>query len=293
MKTLSHERYDLVVASQLPMAAYYPYFQNVPALFDEMEFGLILDNVHSTDRRTRLRHAFTWFKLRRYLSKLLFSFEACTVVSEQERHLFRENFPVYKKTIEVIPNCMSIDDYKDLRVDPRPNTLIFTGSFRYQVNYEAMQWFTGKVFPLVLDETPDAELTITGDHLELPLPSQKNIRLTGYVSRIGDWIATSAVAIAPILSGGGTRLKILEAMAIGVPVVATSKGAEGLNAVHGEHLFIADSPQDFAAHITNLMSDRALANRIASSARTFVKSNFDRSVVMPRFLNLVEQTAAV
>ena len=168
--------------------------------------------------------------------------------------------------------------------------MIFPGLFRYRVDHEAMMWFVGEVFPLVLDQIPDAELIITGDNLNLPLPLQNNVHLTGYVDDVRQWIANSAVALAPLWSGGGTRLKILEAMALGVPVVATSKGAERLEACNGEHLLIADSPDEFASHIMSLRQDQVLADRIASNARRFVNTIFDRSIFMPRFLRLVEQT---
>lgn len=293
MQALSAKTFDLVIASQLSMAAYFPYFEGVPVLFEELELALAYEDPRQNpSRMQRLLRTLTWFKFRFYISRLLKTFRAVTVVSEKERDLVIRNFPDVKK-ISVIPNGIDMDEYAGVALEPKPNTLIFTGSFRYPVNYEAMVWFVSEVFPLVLDEIPDAELIITGEHLDLPLPSQKNIRLTGYVDDVRQWIATSTVALAPLWSGGGTRLKILEAMAIGVPVVATSKGAEGLNAQNGEHLLIADSPEEFAGHITKLLHDRILVNRITSNARKFVREKFDWDVVMPKFLHLVEQTATV
>jgi glycosyltransferase involved in cell wall biosynthesis len=104
-----------------------------------------------------------------------------------------------------------------------PNQLIFSGSFRYQANYEAMLWFISEVFPKILERVPDAQLIITGDHANLSIPPVSNVTLVGHVSDINTLIASSWVSLAPLLSGGGTRLKILEAMA-GTPVVSTSKG---------------------------------------------------------------------
>lgn len=283
-------KYDLIIASQLPMAAYHPFFNDVPAIFDELELGLSVEDLRGAmGWLQRLRRRFTWFKFHFYLSRLLKHIRAVSVVSNEERELVARYFPRVKK-ITVVPNGMDVDGYAGMTLAPKPHTMIFTGSFRYRVNHEAMVWFVGEVFPLVLDQIPDAELIITGDNLNLPLPLQNNVHLTGYVDDVRQWIANSAVALAPLWSGGGTRLKILEAMALGVPVVATSKGAEGLEACNGEHLLIADSPDEFASHIMNLMQDRVLADRIASNARRFVKANFDRSIVMPRFLQLVEQT---
>jgi glycosyltransferase involved in cell wall biosynthesis len=288
-QTLNKQKYDVVIASQLQMAAYYPYFQNTPAVFEEIEIGLIYGQANtSADKVQRLRHAFTWFKLRIYLSQLLRSFRAVTVVSEQEQKLIAQNFP-HAENIQVIPNCMNMDDYKDIQVEAKSNTLIFTGSFRYHANYEAMVWFVREVFPLILKKVPDAQLIITGDHADLPLPSNQNVTLAGYVDDIKGLIASATVALAPLWSGGGTRLKILEAMAIGTPVVATSKGAEGLDAQSGEHLFVTDEPDKFAKYAINLLTDGDLRHKMAGNANHFVREKYDWARVMPELLSLIEQ----
>jgi glycosyltransferase involved in cell wall biosynthesis len=285
--TLNKQKYDVVIASQLQMAAYYPYFQNIPAVFEEIEIGLIHGQTNaSADKVQRLRHAFTWFKLRIYLSQLLKSFQAVTVVSEPEQKLIAETFS-HVKNIQVVPNCMNIDDYKDIHVETKPNTLIFAGSFRYHANYEAMVWFIRDVFPLILEQVPDVQLIITGDHADLPLPSNRNVTLAGYVDDIKGLIASSTVALAPLWSGGGTRLKILEAMAIGTPVVATTKGAEGLDAQIGEHLFVADTPDEFTKYVIKLLSDQGLRQTMANNARRLVREKYDWAGVLPGLTNLL------
>ncbi len=288
---LNMYRYDLVVASQLSMAAYRPYFKNVPALFEEVEVGLIYSEAHhSLDLKKRLRSAFTWFKLRMYLSHLLGSFQACTVVSERERHMLARSFSIRHDLIEVVPNCVQVYENQPLALVP--NQLIFSGSFHYHANYEAMLWFVREVYPRVLERVPDAHLIITGDHANLPLPSTQNITLTGYVDDIKTAIASSWVSIAPLLSGGGTRLKILEAMSVGTPVVSTSKGAEGLDAVIGRHLFVADTPEVFADHVVRILKSKELRDQISTGAHGFVKEKYNWKTIMPRFLQLIETSAS-
>lgn len=288
-QTLSRRNYDVVIASQLQMAAYSSYFQNVPALFEEIEVGLIHGQANTTaDKVQRLRHAFTWFKLRMYLSQLLKSFQAVTVVSEQERKLITQYFPQVKN-VQVIPNCMNMEDYQDIQAQTKPNTLIFTGSFRYAANHEAMVWFVGEVFPLILEQVPDAQLIITGDHADLPLPSNRNVTLAGYVDDIKGLIASSTVALAPLWSGGGTRLKILEAMAIGTPVVATSKGAEGLEIQMGKHLFVTDKPSVFADCVVKLLTDQDLHQEMARNAKQLVREKYDWAGLMPMFFDLIRR----
>ncbi len=288
---ISEKKFDLIIASQLQVAAYYPYFQGIPALFEELEIGLFYDRAFSSDGKIRPRHALTWFKYRLYLSRLLDEFGSFTVVSETERSLVAKNFPRHKDRIEVLPNCIDIGEYANINAGKNESTIIFTGPFKYRVNYEAMLWFVGEVFPLVLQQVPEAKLVITGDHENLPLPSSQNITLAGYVEDIKSLIAASAVAIAPLQSGGGTRLKILEAMAIGTPVVATSKGAEGLDAKNGEHLLVTDEPKMFASHVINLLQDRALHKKISINAASLVAEKYDWSKVMLKFFELIKEIA--
>jgi polysaccharide biosynthesis protein PslH len=292
-RTILKTKYDLVIASQLSMASYYRCFSETPALFEELELGLFsIQAVGAGSRFKSFRSNLTWYKLSRYVSSILNHYQACTVASEQELTLFKNNFPAFKRDVEVIPNCVSLEDYENIKAVPVSNQLIFTGSFRYQVNYDAMVWFVREVFPKVLKHLPGTKLVITGDHANLPLPSLINVTLTGYVEDIKSLIASSAVSIAPLWSGGGTRLKILEAMAIGTPVVATSKGAEGLDLQHDANILIADSPEDFANCVIRLLKDNDLRENLAKNAKSFVKEKYDWASVMPRYLQLIERISS-
>lgn len=289
-RLINTEKYDLVIASQLPMAAYCRYFKGLPAMFEELELGLSSRTSDLTFAPYRhLRHALTWFKLRLYLSQLLKHFETVTVVSEQERDLTLKKFP-FVRNICVIPNCINLADYNGIQAKTGSSRLIFTGSFRYHANYEAMCWFIREVFSLVLEQMPEVELLITGDHADLPLPLEKNINLTGYVDDIKPLIASSTVVLAPLRSGGGTRLKILEAMAMGIPVVATSKGAEGLEVHSGEHLYIADDPVEFSACVITLLRDAGLRDQMAKRARSVLQDKYVWEKTAPHFMKLVEDT---
>ncbi|GIK57619.1 MAG: glycosyl transferase family 1 [Chloroflexota bacterium] len=290
---LANGRYDLIIASQLGPAGYSDCFQGVPALLEEVEVALLRERyTQATALQDKARHGLTWAKQKRYLKRLLADFRACTVVSEQEKALVAEVSPAYRD-VTVIPNCINLAEYKAVAVKPEPNRLIFTGSFRYHANHEAMTWFLGEVFPLILAKAPDVQLTITGDHANLPLPSLKNVTLTGFVDDVRTLIASSWLSLSPLLVGGGTRLKILEAMALHTPVVATSKGAEGLDARPGEHLLIADTPQAYAEAVLLLWRDPALRQRLADNAYQFVAEQYDCAVTIPRFLALVERVADV
>ena len=284
---LGEGSFDLVIASQLQMAAYYPYFKNIPAIFEELEIGLFHDQAFSSDGKMRFRHALTWFKLRIYLSQLLDAFQVCTVTSQQEKTLIERNFPKQDRRIEVVPNCINMSEYEGVKVKKK-NTLIFTGPFKYHANYEAMLWFIQEIFPLILKKKPDIQLLITGDHANRSLPQSNNITFTGYVEDIKSLISSSAISIAPLLSGGGTRLKILEAMALSTPVVSTSKGAEGLDVLQGENILLGDTPTDFSKHVISLLNDNALYQKLANKGRETVQKHYDWESMLPQYDVLVE-----
>jgi glycosyltransferase involved in cell wall biosynthesis len=195
------------------------------------------------------------------------------------------------RRIEVIPNCISATDYVNVLTIPQPNSLIFTGSFRYAANHEAMVWFLRDVYPRIQHGQPNATLMITGDHANLPLPAATGVTLSGHVQDVRPAIAGAWCSIAPLQTGGGTRLKILEAMALGTPVVATPKGAEGLDVVDGVHLLIGDTPETFANAVERVLQEPELRQRLIDNARRLVYSEYEWTRVMPRFLDLVEWAA--
>ncbi len=170
--------------------------------------------------------------------------------------------------------------------------MIFTGAFSYHPNYEAMEWFIGNVFPLIQNKIPGANLTITGDHLGLPLPKATNINLTGFVNDIRPLIAQSTCSVVPILSGGGTRLKILEAIALGSPVITTTKGAEGLDLDAGKDILVADNPQEFANAVITVMTTPQVQQNLSTNAFRKVQEKYEWSQILPHFLDLIDKTIA-
>ena len=157
-----------------------------------------------------------------------------------------------------------------------------------------MRWFLAEVYPRIKAQSPDVSLTITGstDGVDLAgLALDDTVRLTGFVDDVRLPVAEAAVCVAPIRQGGGTRLKILEAMALGTPVVATAKGAEGLDVVDGEHLLLADDPERFARRTVALAGDADLRQRLRGNARRLVEERYDWDAHRPSALwPLVEES---
>lgn len=291
-ETVAERRYDAVIASQLVMAAYWPAWDNLPAVLDEVELGSFREQTRlAATLVARARRRLMWAKLRAYVRGLLPRFAAVTVVSDRERDLLRRIAPDYS-AVALVPNGIDLAACARVRAAHDPDTLIFTGAFTYDANHEAMVWFLGEVYPLVRRAAPEARLVITGDHAGKPLPQADGVTLTGFVDDVQPLIAGAGAAVVPIRQGGGTRLKILEAMALGTPVVATSKGAEGLDVTDGEDILLADMPQGFAEAILQLRHDAALRQNLVNNACLLIRRQYDWVVILPDFIELVERVAS-
>lgn len=288
---LRNGNYDIVIASQLETAAYGHLFASTPSIFEEVEVGVLYEQYrHAGSLARRARYGLTWFKHRHYLSSLLQRFQAYTVVSEKERQLVEKHAGGGRRAAgTVVPNCIDVSAYAGQMAEPTPYSLIFTGSFTYGPNYEAMLWFVDKVFPLVQEQIPQVTLFITGNHADLPLPERENVIRTGLVDDIRPLLGAASVAIVPVWTGGGTRLKILEAMAMRTPVVSTSKGAEGLDVTANEHLLIADTPHSFSQAVLTLITERQCAEHLAENAYTCVSQKYNWPSVLPGFLQLMDK----
>ena len=288
---LAKEKFDLIIASQLGTAIYGKNFLEHPAIFEELEMGVLYEEfTQAKSNWQKFRSGLTWEKHRRYVKRILKNFELCTVVSEQEKQLV-SNFIIDDLSVDIIPNFITFSDFSDFDATPEQNRLIFTGPFRYFANHDAMVWFLREIYPKIQAQVPDVQLFITGDNADLPLPEASNVTLTGFVEDVRPLIASSSANIVPMRVGAGTRLKILEAMALGVPVVSTSKGAEGLDVKHGEHLLIADSAQGFAKSVVLLLRDAELRSDLITRARNLVERKYDMKAVMPQFEKLIQRVA--
>jgi len=163
---------------------------------------------------------------------------------------------------------------------------LFIGNMEYRPNIDAVLYFCEQILPLIKTEIPQAELYIVGlnpgpEVLALAGPG---VYVTGPVADVRPYYSQCAACIVPLRAGGGTRLKILESMSLGRPVVSTSIGCEGLDVQNGEHLFIADTPQDFASKVLQLLGDENTRNHIVRRGRELVEQQYDWDVLARQLL---------
>ena len=197
--------------------------------------------------------------------------------SEIDKNKF-ENLNNNKLKVYNIPNGVDTSK-KPFIVDiPFSLDLIFCGALNTEANYTGLYWFVNKIWPLVISRYPNICLNIIGSGMEDVdlkfLSSFKNINLIGRVKSVNDYYCKSRISIVPILIGSGSRLKILEAMSFGLPVVSTSKGAEGIACKHANDILIADSVEEFSNSIVNLINDRNMYNFIRNNASILVNKHY-------------------
>lgn len=289
---VNRQECDVIVASQLDMAPYALRQEGVPAILEELELTAYRDAAHDPQRRlTRWRWSLTWFKLSRYTRRILPRFAICTVVSQQEWENARSVAPDYTR-VEVVPNAIDLGLYDNDFGSPLRNTLVFTGALTYDANYDAACHYLTTIHSRIRREVPDLKVRITGNTNGVDLtslPDGAGVEYTGYVQDIRPVIAQSWAAVVPLRSGGGTRLKILEAMAVGTPVVSTSKGAEGLDVTDGENILIADEPGEFADKVTQLLRSPELRQRLAWGGRELVAAKYNWDVCGAKLRKLIEE----
>lgn len=277
-----------VVLSTLELMPYRDALGDLPAILDDAEFGSLAEAMRTSSLWRRARARASWLKQRGYLRRELARYAACSVTSEAELALFREAVP--GAPFLVIENAVDVGDPPCAA--RQPHRLVFNGSLSYSPNRTAMEWFCRRVLPRIRAEVPDVELMISGQLPAEGFAAGDGVHLAGRVDDIRALVASASICVAPIRSGGGTRLKILEAMALGTAVVATSKCVEGLAVVHDRHLLLAEEEETFAAQVLRLLRDAGLAERLTRAARALVAERYDAARVGEKFRLLVESAAA-
>jgi glycosyltransferase involved in cell wall biosynthesis len=200
--------------------------------------------------------------------------DALLCVSERDRQLFAAMVP--GTPTRLMPNGVDPGFFSPGGADRLPASMVFTGTMNYPPNDTGIRWFVEQILPLIAAGVPGTRLTIVGagPSRAVQRSATERVRITGYVEDVRPFLERAEVCVVPILAGGGTRLKILEAMAMGTPVVSTSVGCEGLDLRDGEHLLVADGPGEFARAVLRLFREPGLCSDLALRARETVRERF-------------------
>jgi sugar transferase (PEP-CTERM/EpsH1 system associated) len=281
---LDEASFDLVVCDFLPPAVNLPTRLPCPAAIftHNVESEIWRRHAHTRSGLSRFLYAGQHRRMLRFEAAALARFDGVLTVSQCDSDTIARLYPASaNRPVAVVPTGV---DTAFFTADPSPaasRQLVFTGSMDWLPNEDAMTFFCREVFPLIRSEEPDATLAIVG---RAPTPAVQRlasidgVTVTGRVDDVRPHMREAAAYIVPLRIGGGTRLKIFEAMAMGKAVVSTTIGAEGLPVTDGHHLLIADSPAAFAARTLDVLRNLPQRRRLEESSRALVVARYDWAV---------------
>jgi polysaccharide biosynthesis protein PslH len=281
-------RYDIIQIEDVVMAQY---------LNEQMDDTFKVLDMHNVESSLLLRYAekeenifkktyarLSASKLDKYETLVSKNFSMILTCSSEDLALLRKIG--ITTPAQVVPNGVDCDYFSPMPFDSSSRNLVFVGSMDYHANISGVHFFVQDILPLILRKYPDTHFYIVGKNPPESVRNltSKNITVTGKVSDVREYLRKARVVVVPLLVGGGTRLKILEAMACSRPMVSTSLGAEGIAAVHGEHLMLADEPSKFVKSVLMLLNDIDFYIKITSSSKKLVNTNYSWTAIQDKFL---------
>lgn len=286
---------ECIVVSTVDVVEYILGEASSPIVFIDhnCEFGVLKRAADLSDNTLqKIRLSMSWKKFARWEADIIRRLD-CTIMPTQEDKQRMLDFAPDLANIVVIPNAADTEYFDPKKWSPDSHLLVYNGALTYKANLDAVLYYSREIYPILVKKYPNIILKVTGryDNVDVSeLLACPGIDLTGYINDIRDILYRSAICIVPLRHGGGMRLKIPEAMAAGVPVVTSTMGAEGLEYSAGEHLLLADSPQEFADAIDNLLADRKLTEVIRANGRKLIEEKYSWNIVSKRFISVVEST---
>jgi len=211
-------------------------------------------------------------------------FDHVIAVSRQDARIFAERYGW--RDVDAIDTAVDTDLFEPRPQDEVEGRVMFLGSMDWMPNQDGMRWFCEQVWPRVLERRPDATFQIVGRNpppAVRALAQRPGIEVTGSVPDVRPYLAAASMVVVPLLVGGGTRLKIYEAMAMARATVSTTIGAEGLPVEPGTHFLQADDPETFAADVLRLLDDASLRRGIGDAANAFVRDHYGSEPIARQF----------
>jgi glycosyltransferase involved in cell wall biosynthesis len=297
LEVIRSEDFDVILCDFVQPALMLRHITNHKTILFQHNVESMITKRHveqSTNCLAKLFWWLQWKKLYTYERYHCQQFDAVIAVSETDAEFFRREYDTPQVT--VIPTGVDIEYYDPKGYAlPQAAHLVFCGSMDWLPNEDGMQFFLREAWPLISRKIPHAQLTIVGrrpsEALQAMANRAGNVRLTGWVDDTRPYLAAGSVFIVPLRIGGGTRMKIYEAMAMQRAVVSTTIGAEGLPLRDAEHIVIRDDPQTFATACIDLIEQEEYRHRIAASGAAFVRDHFGWSAVATVFREACVATA--
>lgn len=296
---LRSDSFDIVQVESIHMAQYCLGLPQTTIL-DLHNIESLLMRRYARQETNPLKRAYaevTWRKLATYERETCRRFSHCLTCSDEERVLLQTRCGVDRVT--VIPNGMDVDGdsgeepHGHQGGNPAPGErIVFVGRMDYHANVEGVRWFSRHVWPRIRACRPGAVFQIVGGH---PVPAISRlarageIEVTGFVRDVRPYVKDASVVVVPLRVGGGTRLKILEALGLGKPLVSTTVGAEGIDAVPDRDLIIADRAQEFADEVVSLLIQPERRKALGDAGRRLVQSQYNWDRIVKDLESIYEQ----
>ena len=294
LKLVKTCKFDLVVCDFLAPALNVPEKLPCPAVLFQHNVEAMIWKRHYEVQSHPVKKAYLktqWQKMFKFEQEMCRRFDSVISVSREDSETMQEEYGIPK--VFDVPTGVDTEFFRPSgRVERDPFNLVFTGSMDWLPNEDGIRYFTEQVLPKVKALLPNVTLTVVG---RSPYPSlielSKNdpsIIVTGRVDDVRSYMERASAYVVPLRVGGGTRLKIYEAMAMEKPIISTSIGAEGLPLKDGKHLLLADDAEKFAQSIVRVLSDKTLANDLAQASALEVREKFAWANVARSFASICE-----
>ena len=283
--------FDVAICDFLDAAVNFPRELTIPSVLFQHNVESEIWRRHTATESNPLKrqmYAIEFRKMLRYERQAVRKFHHVIAVSEHDRSLM-ETW-VEGSRITVVPTGVDLEQYRpDFSAKPATQVVMFVGAMDWEPNVDAMESFCQQIWPWVLAQAPAAKLRIVGRNPgdRVRKLASDSVQVTGRVPSVAQHLRDAAVVIVPLRIGGGTRLKIYEAMAAGKAVVSTSVGAEGLDVRHGRDIILADDPQSFADAVLTLLRDDNLRQKYEHAAAGRA-AQYDWSVIGEKFGHVLE-----
>ena len=283
-RLIEHGEFDVITTEHAQMACYrLPHTARLVLDEHNIEYD-ILRRTTSAERAS-VRKIYSWvnfLKLRNEERAAWEQFDGVTLTSERDELVLCGDAPGTRTA--VIPNGVDTEFFAPSETPVDADTILFFGAINYYPNTEGLLYFLDEVFPLVKREHPGVKFMIVGQQPPPAIAARaaEDVIVTGLVDDVRPYLERAAVVIAPLRIGGGTRLKIVEAMSMGKAIVATTLGAEGLDVSDGENILLADTPDEFASQVTRALRDPRLTARLGRAARKRAEEQYSWKGVVDR-----------
>jgi len=247
---------------------------------------------HAPGRLRRMVYRAQWRRMARYEAAACRRFDLVVAVSEDDRRALKEEYGLPE--VDTVPTGVNTAFFTPRRdADRRPHHLVFTGAMDWLPNEDGINFFLAEVFPRIVRAVPEATITIVGRNPSAQLQARaadiRGVTVTGTVPDVRPFLDEASVFVVPLRIGGGTRLKIFEAMAMGLPVVSTRLGAEGLPLTAGQDYLQADDPTAMVEAVVGLLRSPARARHMGTGGRARVEADFGWDAVAQRFAGCCEE----